>query len=50
MNPANCLIVWANDREVNGYHVLLTAMNGKAHATKGEHNDILSVQNLRQKE
>jgi hypothetical protein len=50
MNLANCLIVWASKREINGYHVLLTAMNGKAYVTKGEHNDILSMQNLRQKE
>ena len=41
---------WASDRKVNGYHVLLTASDGMAHATKGEQDDIFSMQNLRKKE
>ena len=40
---------WTTDREVNGYQVLLTSGDDKAHAKKGEHDDIFSMQNLRKK-
>ena len=42
--------IYGTYRKVNGYHVLLTASDGVAHATKGEQNDIFSMQNLRKKE
>jgi len=41
---------WTSYRVVNGHHVLLTASDGMAHVTKGEHDDIFSMQKLRKKE
>jgi hypothetical protein len=49
-DSADDFLEWTTDWEVNGYHVLLTASDGMAHATKGEQDDIFSMQNLRKKE
>jgi hypothetical protein len=47
--PKTTEIQWTTEREVNGYQVLLTSSNGMAHAMKGDHDDIFSMQDLRKK-